>query len=360
MLEKTETKEWVVKVKIAILCNGYGMINRGAERFTEEFYNHCHDIFDIDIYGIKETSYSHGTNTKSRDKFRIPWRNGKAYLESYYFGKKWYNMLYKSATYGIVFNNSGFPCSYWCNKFRKLTSTPFVTRARGGGKEERLSRMFKPDCMIFLSEHHRSQIDNGNVKTTVIPNAIDVTEYLKEQKEPELLDGLEPPYYLSTSALVGFKRNDLIIKAVAKLDEGTLIQTSDGNLKNETISLGNELLGKRFCYTGRITRETLMQLYKHCDVFVNASRQEAFGVVYLEAMAAGLPIVTQYDKRRKEIIGDAGVLIADCENISDFSSSLFYASKEDWKNKPINQAKKYDWKKIKQQYKDIFNDLQKV
>jgi len=96
-----------------------------------------------------------GTNTKSRDKFRIPWRNGKASLESYYKKKKWYNTLYKDRNYDIIFNNSGFPCSYWCNKFRKLTSTPFVTRARGGGKEERLSRMFKPHTFCNKSKRWR-------------------------------------------------------------------------------------------------------------------------------------------------------------------------------------------------------------
>ena len=70
------------KLKIALLCNGYGTVNRGAERFTEEIYKLLKNDYEIQILSVKDT------NTKRRDNFRFPNRNIRAYLESYYFGKK--------------------------------------------------------------------------------------------------------------------------------------------------------------------------------------------------------------------------------------------------------------------------------
>lgn len=333
-------------IKIAILCNGYGRVERGAERFTQEFYDHLKNDIDIEIFSIQDTK------TKFRDDFKLPWRNGRAYLESYYFGKKWYDMYYKNKMYDVVINNAGFPCSYWLNKHRKMTGTPFVTRARGGGREETFSRYFKPNHMIFLSEYHRSRIDNGKIKTVVIPNAIDIKEFTKKRPKSKLVDGMDTPIFLSTSALVKFKRNELIIKAVAKLGKGSLVQTSKGNLQECTVKLGEDMLGDRFKYTGVISREEILRLYQSCNIFVSASKKEAFGVVYLEAMASGLPVVTQEDKRRAEIIGNAGCLV-DCEYISLFTDALSDASKKDWGNEPLTQAKKYEWCNIKENYLDL-------
>ena len=344
------------KPKIALLCNGYGLVKRGAERFTEEFFYHCKDIFDITIFGINETDHSIGIGSKPRDKFNIPWRNGRAYLESYYFGKKWYNQILKKENFDVILNNSGFPCSYWSNKFREKTGIPFITRARGGGYEEKLSRYFKPNIMIFLSHFHKNLIDNGNIKTAVIPNAIDTRLYQKHNTKSKLVTKFEKPLFLSTSALVGYKRNDLCIKAVAKLEKGTLIQTSDGNLRDKTNKLGNTLLGGRYKYLGLISRNELIDLYHSCNVYINASKKEAFGVVYLEAMASGLPIVTQLDERRKEIIGDGGILI-NCRNINKFSEALSTAAKKNWVEVPMNQANKYDWKIIKNKYDALIKSL---
>ena len=337
----------MVKIKIALLCNGYGVTSRGAERFTEEFYNHMKDIYDIDIISIKDT------NTKFRDDFNIPWRNGRAYLESWSFGKSFYKN-FKKNDYDLIFNNAGFPCSYWCNKIRKEHGVPFVTRARGGGKEEKISKWFKPNHMIFLSEYHQKKIQKKN--SSVIPNAIDVDKYDKCKGISKLVEGLERPIFLSTSALVAFKRVDLIIDAVFRLERGSIIQTSDGDLRDEWVDNGHGLLGDNFRYVGKIPRDELVKLYKSCDVFVMASKKEAFGVVYLEAMAAGLPVVTQYDKRRMEIIGDAGILV-NCKNIGEFSDALDIASENDWKNKPIEQAKQYGWDAIKKRYVNLISEV---
>jgi len=326
------------KLKIGLLCNGLGIRMRGSERFAVEFYKHMSDRFNIDLLGVKDTL------TKTRDQMRLPWRNGKAYMESYLFGKHLYkyDML---KDYDLIINNSGFPCSYWCSKNRKKHDIPYISRARGGGREEYLSRLYKPNLMVFLTIQHLKQIAGANTNALVIPNAVDVSKYRDHVVTDSVTDGMERPVFLSTSAMVAFKRNHLIIQAVKKLGFGSLVMTSSGNLFDETKNLGKELLGKRFKTTGVIPDEQVLDLYKSCDVFVNASRKEGFGVVFLEAMSSGLSVVTQRDSRRKKIIGDAGLLIQ-CDNIESFAEALRYSWEEDWGDIPVEQAEKYDWEKI--------------
>ena len=115
------------KLKIALLCNGYGKVMRGAEQFTYQFYNHLKDDLEIDIYGIGETDHSIQIKSKFRNSFKIPWRNGRAYLESFYFGKAWYKKMIESkVNYDSIFNNAGLGGSFWCKKYRKKTKTPFI------------------------------------------------------------------------------------------------------------------------------------------------------------------------------------------------------------------------------------------
>jgi len=45
------------------------------------------------------------------------------------------------------------------------------------------------------------------------------------------------------------------------------------------------------CFTGRVEHETLLDWYAAADVFALPSSSEAQGIVALEAMACGLPVV---------------------------------------------------------------------
>jgi glycosyltransferase involved in cell wall biosynthesis len=332
-------------MKVAVLCNGLGVVHRGSETFALEFEKHLKNDFDIQLFGVKDTS------SKTREQIKVPWRNGRAYVESYLFGKHLYiyDMLKRV---DLIFNNSGFPCSYWCNKIRKKHGIPFITRARGGGREETLSKYFKPDLMVFLTDYHRKQI--GYKKSTVINNAVDIPTERTEIDEK--YKHIQKPIFLSTSALVSFKRIHLIIDAVSKLEKGTLIQTSDGNMKDEICSLGHSKLKERFVYTGKIPKKELLGLYDFSDVFVHAAKQDAFPNVYLEALSHNLPIVAEKNKRSKEILGESSILV-DCSDIEKFTDALKTATKTEWNNKSIKKAKEYSWDEIKKKYIQTFNEV---
>ena len=70
-------------------------------------------------------------------------------------------------------------------------------------------------------------------------------------------------------------------------------------------------LGRRVEFLGHVAFDHLAQEYRRADVFCLPSRQEAFGIVYLEAMAAGRPIVAARAAAVPEVVPDGvcGILV---------------------------------------------------
>jgi glycosyltransferase involved in cell wall biosynthesis len=340
-------------MKVAILTNGYGLLKRGAEQFTEELYDNLKGTdVELDIYGCKDTDKSIGMNQRNRFQIKAPSRHLKAILESRNFCKKWIKyMNSNNLHYDVIINNSGFPGTYYLRKHRKTTGTPFITRCRGGGREALISKWLKPDCMVFLSEVHKNRISFTG-RSEVISNGIDLAVY-KKIKKKEI--NFKKPIILCVGAMAKVKRHELLIDAVAKLDWGTLVligASTDKRYENYIKNYGNKSLGERFQFIGEVPHEEVLSYYKAADIFALASEAESFGIVFLEAMASGLPVVTQKDKKRLEIIDDAGVLI-NCEDAKAFANGLEMANSIDWKDKPLKRAQEYDWNTIKNKYRDL-------
>ena len=80
-------------------------------------------------------------------------------------------------------------------------------------------------------------------------------------------------------------------------------------MKEELLKLGRDLLGNRF-EIAEYEFGRMPSVYRSCDIFLSASLPHySFEMVLLEAMASGLPVVANNDPIRKEIVGDAGILI---------------------------------------------------
>ena len=73
-------------------------------------------------------------------------------------------------------------------------------------------------------------------------------------------------------------------------------------------------------------------------------------------MQSGLPIVATNDKLRKEVVGEAGILI-DPTDIGKYSRALEKALKMDWGDRPRKQAEKFSWDKIVSKYENLFENV---
>jgi glycosyltransferase involved in cell wall biosynthesis len=128
----------------------------------------------------------------------------------------------------------------------------------------------------------------------VIPYGIALEEF--ESCDPAAANALRRQYgdrvVLSVGRLVYYKGFEYLIRAMDKV-RGKLVIVGDGPLRAKLHNLSAALgLGDRVIFAGSIP-DKLVPYYHSADVFALASvaRSEAFGIVQIEAMAAGLPVV---------------------------------------------------------------------
>jgi len=106
----------------------------------------------------------------------------------------------------------------------------------------------------------------------------------------------EKLHLLFIGRLVYYKGCDILINAMAKLKELPIDLTIIGSgameeeLKKRTIQLG---LGEKVNFKGRVSDEEMEREITNCDVFVfpSVANSEAFGLVQLEVMAYGKPVI---------------------------------------------------------------------
>lgn len=98
---------------------------------------------------------------------------------------------------------------------------------------------------------------------------------------------------LASGRHVYYKGFQYLIEAMKEI-RGHLVLSGDGPLTDSLRKMAAEAgLLERITFLGNVTDEELRALYAICDVFAfpSVARSEAFGLVQLEAMAAGKPVV---------------------------------------------------------------------
>lgn len=94
--------------------------------------------------------------------------------------------------------------------------------------------------------------------------------------------------------------------------------------------------------------------YSEAQVYVLSSRWEGFGLVLVEAMAHGLPVVSSNLPTSLEIMGDFGLYFEN-GNIEDLAERLHEATSLDWKKKSekaLTIARRFDLSRIAEQWKE--------
>jgi glycosyltransferase involved in cell wall biosynthesis len=153
---------------------------------------------------------------------------------------------------------------------------------------------------------HQAMIDKSPflrpiaAKCKVIPFGIDVGYWAHlTPVEHQLVDDLRAQYprlVIATGRLVPYKGFDILIDAMAETD-GDLIIAGTGPLEcalhNRAKALG---IAHRVHFAGYVERSKLKCMFHACRVFTlpSVSENETFGIVQLEAMACGKPIVNTW------------------------------------------------------------------
>lgn len=230
-----------------------------------------------------------------------------------------------------------------------------VSGQSGIGLDDRLNLYAFPDYFVALTNYAASWAKKINpfVKVVTIPNGVDLNEFkpTKNKKEGKIKT------VLAVGAFTKEKRHDLTIKAVARLKNVKLIIAgSGGNMEDEINKLGDKLLKDRIEIIS-VKHNKMPQIYQKADVFVYPTVPcESFGIAMVEAMASGLPVVVNNDPIRKEIVGDAGILV-DPEDTDTYGKAIQESIEIDWKDIPRIQAEKFSWENIARKYEDVLTKI---
>jgi len=357
-------------MKFCVICPHYEYIHRGTENMTRDINKilkkHGHETKVISI-GT--------TNTLRKDKglgkfsstleqktqvggFLRKYLGITSNIEDIVFTWKAYPIIETlSDDYDLLWSNGEFWCANMLTKLKRKKNKPILIFFGGGiSKMMQKEAEMLPDIFVVLTptmeEWVKKRVPKCNVKC--IPSGVDLKLFNKTK--PLFKDKFEHPIVVSTSALIEGKRVDMIVDAMHKLGKGTLFVTSNGPLRDKIVAKGEQLMGDRFKYLGVIPFEDLPKLYSMADVFVLGSRNEAYGAVIFEAMACGCPVVAQYDKTRKWMIGDKGVLVPPNKGLQSWASAIELAWKKNIKN-TREQAEKFSWEKTVEGYENAIKEV---
>ena len=177
-------------------------------------------------------------------------------------------------------------------------------------KQKTLLKFFKPlqtaflkraDAIIATSQNYVEASDDLRPflsKVHVVPIGLDAAEMSYNQKDVE---DIKKRYegkkiVLCIGRLTLYKGHKVLIEAVKKLDDNVVILLGGvGEMEAELKQFAGECnVEDKVKFIGRIPAEHIYAYYKAADVFClpSITRAEAFGVVLLEALAMGIPIVT--------------------------------------------------------------------
>ncbi len=132
---------------------------------------------------------------------------------------------------------------------------------------------------------------NTGISCCVIPNIVDTEAFNNvERKQHDSFN------FVSVSNLVETKHIGDLVRAFNTFHESftdsKLCIVGDGKEREHIRSLISDFhLEDSVRMTGKITRSEIAEIYSEMDCFVLPSESETFGVAYIEAMAAGLPVI---------------------------------------------------------------------
>lgn len=273
--------------------------------------------------------------------------------------------LYRFRPQIVFATNGGWQaliCSLYC---RFACAKLVITGQSGPGWDDRWNLLQKPHLFVALTTRQL----NWAKKATIwkqdfvrIPNGVDLQKFsalplrslARRGAGKKIKLDLEKPIIMMAAASTPDKRVEQGIRAVGMLKTGSLLILGKGPLDESINKLGYKLLGrKRFLHLS-VSHNQMPDYYRSADLFTLCSfSSEAFGIVYLEAMATNLPIVATDDVSRREIVGLAGIFVKNPDDANEYSKAIEMALKKKWGEIPRRQAKRFSWDEIAAKYEKI-------
>jgi len=158
-----------------------------------------------------------------------------------------------------------------------------------------------------------------------IPNPVAIDRFAPSVSGRKIRRRYRPPLILFVGRLVYQKGLEYLIRSAEHVPDATYLIVGDGPMRKELEAIARHIAPGRIVFAGRVPDKELPRYYGACDIFIlpSISRLEAFGIVVLEAMASGKPVIaTDVPGVRDVVIDNVDGLIAEPLNAKDLAEHI--------------------------------------
>ena len=208
------------------------------------------------------------------------------------------------------------------------------------------------------------------VAVEIVPNGIDLKKYSGSRGRSGQINDPKSPHIVYVGRLERRKGAKFLIQSVAEIQKTIpglrLTLVGDGPLRSNLEDLVQEMEVKNVVFEGFVPEERKIELLSTCDIYCSpAIFGESFGIVLLEAMAAGAVIVAGNNPGYSSVMTGLGRLSLvnpyDIEAFADRLKTLVEEPKlrkllRDWGDEYVEQ---FDYSKIVDRYESIYAKLLK-
>lgn len=361
-------------MKIALLCSGLGNVYRGHEVFASDLFALLGDAMDITLFkGGGETAAKQlviGNIPRNADCLKHihvavapKWAESvkeseRGRIEGETFAYAALKPLLEG-DFDVIHCLEREVCNIIFDQRHLFQKTPKILFSNGGAIPAR----DLPRC-DFVQEHTDLNLAySAKGKSFMIPHGVDLQRFRSDiASDFRAQHGIPADAFvvISVGAVsYGHKRMDYVVKEVAAVKDAYLLvlgqETPD---TSEIKALGARLMGNRVVFT-KLPHNELPKAYAAANVFTLGSVFETFGIVYVEAMAMGLPVICSNHKNQRSIVKE-GIFI-DVKEPGALTKALRDTSRENFealgkRGKEIVAAH-YDLKVLKHQYLERYQAI---
>ena len=226
----------------------------------------------------------------------------------------------------------------------------------------------KSDAVLAPSQYSKNVLCKiysiPQEKVKVVPHGVDISKFsttaMKKSKKIRLLfvgpleerKGIK--YLIEAFALVKNEHKNV-----------ELVLLGSGSQEKKLKELVNKLNLTEFVeFAGYIDgwSSDFVDYYNSSDIFVFPSLKEGFGMVIVEAMACGLPVISTNTSAIPEVVGDAGILVEPRNSQALVNAIILLIEDEKLRNKLSERGRKrveenFTWEKVIERTLEAYSKL---
>lgn len=311
------------------------------DKFPNIFLKHNPKRFDM--YGWQRYLDLPGRNLAERLK-----EKDVVHLHGHPYWEQIYNISGTRVVFTVhnLYNKEDFPFG-WERTVSYLTNKMMLVCKRA-------------DKVISVARWLQNSIRRDyEIDSEYIPNGVNLEEFDSgDGNQFREKFGIWDDFYLFVGRATKYKRPELFLSLAQELPKRKFVMVGRGITKNGLAQYFGRNIPKNVICIGEPNREDVVNAFDASRSFILPSSNETFGIVILEAMVSGKPVVAANNLGPSEIIRDGGNgFLFEPDDLE----SLIQKAEIAWTAKEIGLAAKaevrerYDWKKIVPEIERIYS-----